>query len=384
MRIIHKLIFLFSVVLIYITHGLKVLTFSNTLEDTSRVTIIKDAPTPKEFTLCMDFYSRLDTVRRLLKSNSDIEIQIELKGSVIYVKVAGIWYLAVPVSPAWVDTVTWGTICISYNSITQAVIVAFRNSIILAEEKIIANRTLSENFLKSLTLGEKVKSFHFAGDITRVNIWSKVLDDETLKKITNCGSSNYEELPDILNWDNVEVNLDGDIFEKDVDEYPCTSGSHEVHDLLMPYSANSMFEALKTCKVLGGNLNFPLEEKDVSPFVEKVKSKIDDSECDSYVWSNYYKNSYADNNWTVYESDTTFWYPPFENAGWLEFAVGQPNGLHLQPCAGISIKENMQHLVYDLGCYHKGYCYMCRLEVEQMTSYDIHFTLGLQKLHISL
>jgi hypothetical protein len=372
MRIIYELISLLSVVLISTTHGLKVLEFSTSLEDNSRVTIIKDAPTPKEFTLCMDFYSRLDTLRRLLKSedSSDIDIQIELEGYVIYVKVAGIWYIAVPVSPPRVETVTWGTICISYNSITQAVTVAFRNSIIFAEEQFYANRTLSGTFLKSLTLGEKTKSLHFAGDITRVNIWSKVLDDETLKKITDCGSSNFEELPDILNWDNVEVTLEGDIFEKDVDEYPCSSGSHAVHDVLMPYSANSMFEALKSCKVLGGNLNFPLEKKDVSSFVEKVKSNVDDSECGQYVWSKYYKNSYADNNWTVYESDTTFKYPPFEYAGWIDFALGQPNGLHLQPCAAISIEENPP-LVYDVACYDKGYCFMCRLEVKQITISDL-------------
>ena len=94
--------------------------------------------------------------------------------------------------------------------------VAFRSRIIVSEENIIPNRTLSENFLNDLTLGEKDNTYHFAGDITRVNIWSKVLDDAALENITNCGSSKFEELPDILNWDNVEATIEGGIIEKDV------------------------------------------------------------------------------------------------------------------------------------------------------------------------
>ena len=344
--------------------GLKVFEFSTSLQDKSRVTIINDAPTPENFTLCMDFYSRLDTYRRLLKSreSSDIEILIDTGGFIIYVKVAGIWYLAVPESPGWVDSVKWETICTSYNSKTQAVTVGFRNSIIFTEEKIIPNRTLSGKFLKDLTLGEKDSAYHFAGDITRVNIWSKVLDLQTLKNITNCGSSNYDELPDILNWDTVEVTVEGGVLEKDIDEYPCTSGSNDVHDILMPESADSMYEAIKTCKVLGGNLHFPFQEDEVSPFLDKVKLKLAESECDTFIWSKYYKNEYADNNWTVYESESTYWYPPFEYAGWLDFAIGQPNGKHFQSCAGISLDQYEPNLVYDLDCSDSGYCYMCRLK----------------------
>ena len=125
----------------------------------------------------------------------------------------------------------------------------------------------------------------------------------------------------------------------------------------MPDAAKSMFEALKTCKVLGGDLDFPYTEPDVLPFVANIKSKLADSTCRDYVWSNYYRNEYAGKNWTVYESEATFLFPPYENAGWLEWAVGQPNGKHFQPCAGVDIDQN---LFYDLDCEDKGYCYVCR------------------------
>ena len=217
-----KIVHLLLVTLTAHLNGVKVFEFSTSQEDKTRAMIVNDAPTPDKFTLCLDFYSRLDTYRRLLKSreSSDIEIQVTEWGSGIYVKIAGIWYLAIPEDPDYIDTVTWGTICISYDSKSQAVTVAFRNSIVLTEEKIIPNRTLSADFLKSLTLGEKDSTLHFAGDITRVNIWSKTFDEETLKNITNCGFSDFDEVPDLLNWDNVEVVKEGEIIEKDVDEYP--------------------------------------------------------------------------------------------------------------------------------------------------------------------
>ena len=128
----------------------------------------------------------------------------------------------------------------------------------------------------------------------------------------------------------------------------------------MPDSAESMFEALKICKVLGGNLHFPFTEEEVRPFVESVKSKQADSGCSSYVWSNYYRNEHADNNWTMYESEASYMNPPFQNAGWMEWAVGQPNGKHLELCGGIDIAQNAPYRLSDLDCVDKGYCYVCR------------------------
>ena len=181
-----------------------------------------------------------------------------------------------------------------------------------------------------------------------------------MENITNRVSSVSEELPDILNWDNVQAKIQGGIIEKFVDEYPCISGSGRANEVLMPDSAESMYEALKTCKVLGGNLHFPFTEEDVAPFVANVQSKLADSDCSEYVWSNYFKNDHADNNWTIFESSATYSYPPFEDAGWMEWAVGQPNGKHLQPCGGISIDQNAPNQFYDLDCFDKGYCYVCR------------------------
>ena len=127
----------------------------------------------------------------------------------------------------------------------------------------------------------------------------------------------------------------------------------------MAEPAVSMSDAVKTCAVLNGSLSFPSKKEEVTPFLEEVRSKLPESNCHTYVWSNYYKNSYADNNWTIYESEISYQYPPYKNPGWLEWELGQPNGKHLQNCAGINLRPEKKSLD-DLDCYDKGYCFMCR------------------------
>ena len=205
--------------------------------------------------LLVDWLIQYFNCSKQASKEEDIEIRVSESAYRFYIRVTGIWYLVIPEDPAWVDTVTWQSICVSYNSRDQAVTVAFRNRIIFTEKQEFPNRKLSGTFLKELSLGEKDSEFEFIGDITRVNIWSKVLDEETLKNITNCGSSYYSDVPDLLNWDNVEVTVQGDIIQKNVEDYPCNSASNNVHDVLMPISSESIFEALKTCKILGGKLN---------------------------------------------------------------------------------------------------------------------------------
>ena len=361
MRHICGCLSIFIIFLFQLTNeAIKLFEFGTTLTEDSKVIITNDAPTPEAFTICLDFYSRLEKYRRLLKTKNseDLDIQTDENAYVIYVRVAGIWYLAIPESPPYIDTLTWDTLCISYDTNTQDIIVAFRERILVEEEEIFPNRTFSENFLKYLSLGERDSFFHFAGDITRVNIWSKVLDKDLLVNITSCDESNLQDLPDILNWEYVDSKIEGGVIEKELPDYPCKDGSKKVQQVLMPEPSISMFDAVKTCKLLAGNLFFPSSKEEIFPFLAKVRSKLPDSNCQSYIWSNYYKNSKADGNWTIFESATTYQYPPFQYPDWVEWALGQPNGKHLQECAGINIEENKY--LDDLSCYDKGYCFMCR------------------------
>ena len=226
--------------------------------------------------------------------------------------------------------------------------------------QVFSNRKLSDKFLSSLTLGEKDSKHHFVGDITRVNIWSKIFDNETMQALSHCGYSEYDEMPDILNWDEVKVTVNGDIIVRDVEEYPCANADNNIHDVLMPVPAKSMYEAITNCKTLGGKLLFPSEEKEVLPFVELVKSKLGESKCDNFIWANYIRNSYDGDNWTLYENASAYSKPPFHYPGWLEFAVGQPNGRGHDLCAGIDLDPEEPVLLHDLACETKGYCYVCR------------------------
>ena len=343
-----------------ISKAVKVYEFGPRLEKSSKVVITNDAPAPEAFTLCLDFYSRLEKNRRLLvtKNAEDLHIEIDDYSSVIYVRIAGIWYLAIPESPPYIDTLTWDTVCISFDSNTQAIIVVFRGLILVDEETIYPNRTFSQDFLKYLSIGERDSYYHFSGEITRLNIWSKVVDKELLVNISNCDDSNLQGLPDVLNWETVEAKIEGGVIERELADFPCKDSLKETQEVLMPEPAISMFDAVKTCNLLQGNLFFPPNKEDLFPFLEKIRSQLPNSRCQSYIWSNYYKNTNAGNNWTIYESEITYRYPPFKYPAWIEWALGQPNGKHLQNCAGISLQENKY--LDDLSCYDKEYCYVCR------------------------
>ena len=203
---------IFSILIILLGQNIqavKVYEFGITLEENSKLIITNDKPTLAAFTLCMDFSYRLEKNKRLLRTKNaeDLDIQIDSYSwvyhtTVMYVRVAGIWYLHIPdESSPPLDPFKWHTLCLSYDNKTQAFILAFRNQILVEEINSFPNRTLSEDFLKYLYLGEKDSLFHFSGDMTRINIWSKVIDKATLMNITNCQEPSYTELPDILNWD---------------------------------------------------------------------------------------------------------------------------------------------------------------------------------------
>ena len=360
MKHIDKMIVIYLATLFPNFFALKIFEFPNTKVENSKVTIVNNSPTPEQFTLCLDFYNRLDSKRRLLasKGSKDLDIQISKDACRMNIRVAGIWYLALPYP--CVDLVKWLTLCISYNSEDQSFTLAFQNEILLVKKDSFPNRQLSNNFLKRLTLGEKDPKFKFVGDVTCVNIWSKVFNNDTLKSLSNCGLSNNEEIPDLLNWDNVQVTKEGVIEERDVEEYPCTNADNNVHDVLIPITTASMYDAVTNCKTLGGKFYFPLKEEEVSGFVDFVKSNMEDAKCGDYIWSNYVMNSYDGNNWTLYENSTAWSTPPYKYPGWLDFAVGQPNGGENEVCAGISLDPEEPSLLHDLRCKDEGYCYVCR------------------------
>ena len=363
-----KILSILMILLSQDIQAVKVYEFGITPEENAKLIITNDKPTPEAFTLCVDFSYRFEKNKRLLKTKNaeDLEIQIdrysyEYESTVIRVRVAGIWYLTIPDwSPSWLDPFIWYTLCISYDIKTQEFILAFRNRLLVEEVNFVPNRTLPEDFLKYLSLGEKTSMFQFSGDLTRINIWSKAIDKETLKDITNCQDPSYKELPDILNWDYVEATIDGGVVEKELSDYPCKAGAgaEEVIDVLMTEPAISMFDAVKTCNSLAGSLSFPSTKEDVSPFLTKVMSQLPYSRCESYIWSNYYKNSNADYNWTIYKSVATYQYPPFQYPGWIDWAVGQPK-MGMLKCAGIDIERENKKL-NDLTCKDEGYCFMCR------------------------
>ena len=360
-----------------VIQAIKVYEFETTVEENSKLIIENAIPAPEAFTLCMDFYFLLETSVSLMKSKNPEDLDIQIRGKfshLIHVRVAGIWYLAIPYQ---ISLYTWYSLCLSYDFKTQAFILALNNMILVEEEKKFPNRDLSKDFLSYLSIGERDGSFHLAGEVSRVNIWSKALDKEKLRDITNCDDSSSKEIPDVHNWENIDATIEGGVVEKELSDYPCKSGTNKFTQVLMAEPATSMFDAVKTCDLLGGSLSFPSNKEEVIPFLDNTRFMQPDSRCKSYIWSNFYKNSNADNNWTIYWSETTYKFPPFQYPGWLAWAPGQPNGgkkwsdafvnkrnqvwknEEEEKCAGINIVKKNNHLD-DLACEDTGYCFMCR------------------------
>ena len=134
-------IYLYSMYFCIRAQGIKIFEFSNSIKEGSSIEIKNELSSPEKFSICIAYYTRLNSPRRLLssKESRDIEIQIRQYGY-FYIRVAGFWFLTKPKN---YDLNRWETLCLSYDSLHQVLNVAFENEIIMKEDKIFPNRTIS-------------------------------------------------------------------------------------------------------------------------------------------------------------------------------------------------------------------------------------------------
>ena len=98
---------------------------------------------------------------------------------------------------------------------------------------------------------------HFKGDLSELNIWSKLLSRDDMMKITkSCGQPKPK--PNLLIWsDHIrKTNIVGDHQEREIKELCSFASSKITYFKLIPNLLNQE-GALKTCKVLGGILAWP-------------------------------------------------------------------------------------------------------------------------------
>lgn len=97
----------------------------------------------------------------------------------------------------------------------------------------------------------------FIGRICELNIWSKALSNDELRKITKtCG--NVTPTPDVLNWskDVKSSMLTGEFVTQDINQICHNGNGTVVHHILVPLLFNQD-DALNVCKISQGELAYP-------------------------------------------------------------------------------------------------------------------------------
>ena len=340
--------------------SVKMLRFTDDREEGTGAAILTSTRIQvQDFTLCLDFEVTLIKDFRIISSRGSTDLEILIPNSLDQIQVGfkGIWYIAYTDQ---VEPYNWGTFCLSYNTLVQDIILAYKGKIIFSKTDplILGTRKVADNFLGSLILGEKSAGTTFSGTMTQFRIWSKPFRQDLLERVSNCdGPITWQETPDILDWEVSEWDLTGKIEEREGDIYPCEKVDTDVFDLLMPKAAASYHSAYETCVALGGIMPLPKSEAEMSYLRSIARSNLEKSSCVSYLWVPIRQSELRENVWYTEEEFQQETPPP-----WLVWEPGQPNGQDRQTCTVVGLAESASNLIFDDTCSVDKYCFMCKFE----------------------
>ena len=164
----------------------------------------------------------------------------------------------------------WMFFCFTYDN-TKKIIKIFHGSDLLLKKQLEENYLIfPNNFLQKLILG---RSAGFAGYLTRLNMWSQILDSQDIKKLYECKEISI--IPDILKWDEIELNLGPSITIMDMPDDDCLSKNntafrYNVYQVMADMQHHK--RALRLCQSLGGYTQPPGTQKDVEEIKNNLKN----------------------------------------------------------------------------------------------------------------
>ena len=204
--------------------------------------------------------------------------------------------------------------------------------------------TIEKDFLQHERFA---KSGGFVGQLTDLNIWSVILDDDDIKSLHSCRT--IAKVPDILNWKNANLVIGPEIMVTEEETHPCNQ--HVIDDReVMIYTVDVPMvpekRGVRMCKALGGVMEAPKNEEEMRLLDETFTQT---KECYG-IWVPIYKT----------ESET--WIDDyFESVSYAPWVKGQPNGgKKFEKCAAI-FKENDGTGLYDANC-DISICIYCTLK----------------------
>ena len=193
----------------------------------------------------------------------------------------------------------WIFLCLSYKKILKV----YLNSVLIFDQNM-ENHSMSfkldENFLKHIQLG---KASNFAGELSQLNIWSKVLDKEDINTLYKC--QDVSDNPDLVDWRTEELKQGPNVtivdfphnicfLAKDIDDNK-NHIVYNIHSLMVPHR-----KALRLCKSLGGAApSFEAEFEKLQTNIRYIPST-----CKS-TWLPIFKSSNLSELWIGENSEFT-------------------------------------------------------------------------------
>ena len=238
----------------------------------------------------------------------------------------------------------WRFFCFSFDNI-EKVLKVYIDSEKIMETTIdngLDNFEIESDFLK----GEKFASAKkFAGQISDLNVWSKILTQDEINDMYSCKDS--LETPDVLDWETAEFDLGPNLTLTVREEHPCLEKENEkmenvIYNIELQMDPKS--STVRLCNALGGIMDPPKNASMVSSLEKALNKK---EEC-SGLWIPVFKDDYE--NWVDING---------KNVNFTPWRQGQPNGgQNFEKCAGILSQKSSY---FDLSCSYE-FCFYCRIK----------------------
>ena len=196
------------------------------------------------------------------------------------------------------------------------------------------------------------------GKVTDLQIFSKNLQEEEMRRITNCEE---RKEGDVLSWDNTDWVLRGDnniaVETLDFKHDICTFSKHSFH--LLPQK-RIFPDSVDSCTKLGGTLaEYASKDQyqEISQFLSKskirnsLKCKVDDN------LSTWIGNCDTEGRWKTYGT--------YQDVTFLPWDEGRPFGGDKHNCMRLKLNVGgklASGVVTDEECEQVGYCPLCRVE----------------------
>ena len=199
---------------------------------------------------------------------------------------------------------------------------------------------IDKNFLQKETFG---KAGRFAGQLTDLNIWSRILSDSEIKTIYLCEL--LDEGPDVFDWKSSEFFPGRSIVVSEERPHPCIKNS-DVESQTMIYDVELSMEPamkpLRVCDSLGGRMDPLTSIRNGEKLWENCKSC---SGLWDWVWVPIFKES--EEKWVDREKEVV------QDISWT---IGQPNVGDHKKCAAFYSETTLIYIDTVCDNENKFYC----------------------------